>query len=40
MVADAYQDGSDTVVELDVSNSIRLSGMDVLQLHEDDFRLI
>ncbi len=36
-IAAAYQDSADTVIDIDLSTSIRLTGVDVSELNTDDF---
>ena len=36
----SYQDGADTVIEIDADTSITLLGVDLASLHDDDFQFI
>ena len=40
LIADAFQSGVDTVIEVDQSNTITLLKVGLSQLHQDDFRLM
>lgn len=40
VMADAYQDGGNTVIEFDAANKITLNGVTLTDLHQDDFRFV